>query len=446
MDKAELAAGNLLAGDGHGSLPRKVLGYLALALLAGLSIFAGVQAQALPALYAGLLAVAVLFWLGYSLLAGFNFRAGYLWVVLFLVKPLPLTFYPLLLTLILYLIISYSYREGQLKLVLPYPFALSMLLASGLQGLARARDFEMATLVFCSTIMVPLITMSYFANSRIEKRDYLLWLKAVVALGALLGLIGMIMGILNPGKRLGSLWVTAMTINGFYTIAFFFGIGLALEAKEQLHKLYWALASLFIFLGMMYTYTRVALVAVIIGGGIIMWRVKRLRLAGLVMLGFIPLVIPSSMLARIQMGLALDESLFIRFLAWYYAIRQIIRYPLFGMGIYVWQDWYANVVPLRFLYAEHPHNLYLKVLVELGIFGFIPYFWIIGSILRRFYRSCVKAKPGNLDFMVLLSALMILLSCMTDVFVQVYSVSMVFWFSLGFMWWRGKMKGENEGI
>jgi O-antigen ligase len=133
-------------------------------------------------------------------------------------------------------------------------------------------------------------------------------------------------------------------------------------------------------------------------------------------------------------------------LAWYYAIRQIIRYPLFGMGIYVWKDWYANVVPMRFLYAEHPHNLYLKILVELGLLGFIPYFWIIGSILRRFYRSCVKAKPGNLDFMVLLSLLMILLSCMTDVFVQQFSVSLVFWFSLGFMWWRSKMKGENEGI
>ena len=216
-----------------------------------------------------------------------------------------------------------------------------------------------------------------------------------------------------------------MTINGFYTLAFFFAIALGVRSGQASTRYLWYGCALLILLGVLYTYTRITLVAVFAGLFLLMLKMKRMRLLGMGILLLVPLIIPSSMVSRIQMGFGFDYSIFIRFLAWYYSLRQIALHPWFGIGINVWKDWYAGAVPLDILYAEHSHNLPLKIWLEIGLFGFVAYFYVIGAVL-------------------LIGIVALLISCLTDIFIQQYPVGLAFWLTLGLMYMLSRASAPIE--
>lgn len=410
-------------------------GWLIVLLAAALALYSAVPLQALKntELAIGILALGL--WLLYSLFFGFGFRASLMFSVLYFVKPLPATFYGMLLVFFFSYFIS-LYQQDKPRLKLPYPYAFLILMAACVQGLVRARNLDVAIIYFFATVIVPLFCFLYINNSKVGKGDFELWIRGITIVAAFLGFVGVIMGVLNPSERLGSLWFTAMTINGFYTMAFFFGLGLAMKTPDRRAKSYWYLAVLLIFMGMMYTYTRIALVAVFFGMGLMMWRIKRFRWVGIFILLLVPLAIPASMMTRLQASFELDYSFFVRLLAWYHASLQIMSHPFFGIGIETWSEWYLAVAPFDFLYALHPHNVYLKILLEIGIFGFVAYFWIVGSILRAYYKKCIRGRHDSFDYMILLGVLTLLFACLTDIFIQQYSISVVFWIALALIYKR----------
>lgn len=411
--------------------------YLFYGLLATLSIVLAASLQLAEFTQLGLVAFVMGLWVLYVVVYGVSVRSGLLFSTLFYVKPIPISFYCVFFILAFSLLGEY-YRLGRIGFKIPYPLAMLVLAAACVYGLARAREFGDALIYFMSTLAVPFLLFTAVANSELEERDLLLWMKLVVLVAALLGLIGVPMGMMNPEERFGSLWITAMTINGFYTLSFFFAIALASVEKRLNMKYLWWACALLIFLGMLYTYTRIALLAVFFGFFLLMLRMKRFRYIGMLMLLFIPLIIPSSMMSRIQLGFSFDISIFIRFMAWYHALDQIRLHPFFGIGISVWKEWYMGIVPFDFLYAEHPHNLYLKILLEIGVFGFLAYFYVIGSSLLKHFKACVRGKGSSFDYIIMTGMLALLFSCITDIFIQQYSISLVFWTTLGFMYRRGR--------
>lgn len=421
-----------------GVLPFRSYSWIIIILAAAaLALFAAIPAQGLKNTELAIVIIALGGWLTYSLFFGFGFQATMMFSVLYFIKPLPIVFYCVLLMFAFsYFVSFYHKRKGSLRL--PYPFAFMILLAACVQGLVRARNLADATIYFFATVIVPLVCLLYINNSRVGKGDFELWIKGVTILAAFLGIVGVILGIIFPSERLGSLWVTAMTINGFYTMCFFFGLGLAMKTTDKREKGLWYLAVLLIFMGMMYTYTRIALVAVVFGVGLMMWRIKRFRWVGIFMLLLVPLAIPASMMTRVQSSFALDYSIFVRLLAWYHSSLQIIAHPLFGIGIETWKQWYVAIAPFDFLYAQHPHNVYIKILLEIGIFGFLAYFSIIWIILRDYYKTCIRGRLDSFDFMILLGMVALLFACITDIFIQQYSISLVFWIALAFIHQRTK--------
>lgn len=413
-------------------LKRASLG-LAYLLSAVLVLFAANGLQQAELLQVGFVGFIFAAWLVSSLILGVSVRNSLLFCAFFFVKPLPVSFVCAVCILLFSLLFEYL-QSGKKTFYIPYPAALSLLLVTSVYGLVRARNLGDAYLYFMSTILVPAVLLILAANSRLKKDDFLLWMRLIVIIASCVGFIGIIMGIRSPDERLGSLWVTAMTINGFYTLAFFFALALAFIATPSSSRLLWYACALLIFLGMMYTYTRMALLAVVFGFFLMMLRMKKMRYIGMFMLLLLPLIIPTSMVSRIQLGLTFDVSIYIRLLAWYTAIQQIAQQPLFGMGISVWKEWYKGVVPIDFLYAEHPHNLILKLWIEIGIFGLLSYLYIVYAVLRKFYLSLVKPASDNFFRVVLIGVIALLFSCLTDIFIQQYSVSLVFWTTLGFLY------------
>ena len=152
----------------------------------------------------------------------------------------------------------------------------------------------------------------------------------------------------------------------------------------------------------------------------------------------VPLAIPASMMTRIQSSFELDYSFFVRLLAWYHSSLQIAAHPLFGIGIETWKQWYIAIAPFDFLYAKHPHNVYLKILLEIGIFGFLAYFLLIWSILKNYYQTCIRGRHDSFDYMILLGMITVLFACLTDIFIQQYEISVVYWLALAFIYKRTK--------
>lgn len=420
----------------EGRLPLNFASILAMVVTAVLFIYAAKPVQGLKNTEIVFTIFAFGAWLVYSLFFGFGFRATLMFSVLYFVKPLPVTFYGIILVFVFSYLMSFYERPRGLRL--PYPFAFLILTAACVQGLARARDFGDALIYFTSTLLVPLISILYVNNLQARKGDFELWIRGLTVVAAILGFLGVILGLLFPDKRLGSLWFTAMTINGFYTMCFFFGLGLAMKSKDRREKFLWYLAVLLIFMGMMYTYTRIALVAVVLGMGLMMWRIKRFRWVGIFVLLLVPLAIPASMMTRIQSSFELDYSFFVRLLAWYHSSLQIASHPWFGIGIQTWKQWYIAIAPFDFLYAQHPHNVYIKILLEIGIFGFLAYFYIIWSILKNYYKTCIRGRHDSFDYMILLGMVTVLFACLTDIFIQQYEISVVFWLALAFIHQRVK--------
>lgn len=413
------------------------------AALAVLVIFAAAALQEKEILQIGFVGAVLTGWLAVMIIFGHSMRNSLLFASLLFIKPLPTTFICMLGILFASLLMEWQ-KEGIQKLKIPYPMAFSILIGTSIYGLMRSYGGSHANLYFQSTALAPALLLLLSANSRFSRDDFLIWVKALVIIGTILGVVGVIMALANPTQRYGSLWITAMTINGFYILVFFFAIALAIRAGRNYNGFFWLVCALLILMGMLYTYTRISLVAVFAGIFLLMLKMKRMRLLGMGILLLLPLAIPSSMASRIETGFGFDYSIFIRFVTWYYSIREIWRHPWFGIGIDVWKHWYVGVVPMKILYAEHSHNLFLKIWVELGVFGFLSYFYIIGAVLRRYWLNVVKREQSHFHFAIFVGIVALLIACLTDVFVQQYPVALAFWIAIAFMYLHSTQPWSKE--
>jgi len=413
----------------------KVLRYSLLLCIAAGIVFLVSLAQMVELRYF----VMVMFLAGMALFAFQAFKVTMMTTLLvismYFVKPSPITSYAVVILLIIGLLIE-KRREQTLTLYLPYPILLSTLFLFGIRGLIGAYSFETGFFWFMGIIGTPVIALICVVNSDLDESDFRLWCRIIVYIAGFVALLGVILGILNPDERLGSIWHSAMTVNGFYTLAFFLALGFSVMHKENAKGYLYGGIAIVIALGMLYTYTRMALLALAFGIILAAARIKRLRLIGIVFAGLVVLLIPSSMVSRIQLTFTHDESMFIRYIAWYHSIRLIAQNFWFGIGFDTWKHIYGTINPIRYIYAEHPHNAYLRVMLEIGVFGFVAFFLIIFRTIRDYYRKFVKQRGNDFDFFVVLAFLSILFSCLTDLFFLHLSVSLLFWILMAFMYRR----------
>jgi O-antigen ligase len=302
----------------------------------------------------------------------------------------------------------------------------------GIIGLSKTY-VQGGVLYFVATIIVPLLCFIVIGNSRSDKPALDTWMRIISIVAALVAVIGIYLALSNPFDRIGSTWSNAMTINGFYALAFFFCLALAFKSRVSASKLFWLLAAVLIFLGMLFTYTRMAMLAVVFGMLLLMFKYRNIRLWGIIAIGLIPMLIPSAMVERGNVNTVVDISILIRLIAWYNAGMIIAVHPFTGIGFSTWKDMYHNIAPLPMLYAQHAHNVYLNLLLEIGILGTLAYLTIIYKSLRTFYRKAVKPTKDMFAYCVWVGMLSLLFSCLTDIFIQQYTVSLLFWITLALM-------------
>jgi len=349
----------------------------------------------------------------------------------FFIKPFYSTIYFIIIIMILTSFIDNKHSNKQATF--PYLIFFLILIISTIIGLSKSYVFSEGLFYSSTSTLIPLILMIIISNADIDHNDIQKILKAFVIIAFIVAFVGIIIAIKNPDARIGSLWITAMTINAFYLIGFFISLALSFDAKTITQKLLYLFFAVIIFLGILATYTRMALLAAVFGIVLMVLRIKQFRKYSLFLVMLIPLVIPASLHERLSMNISEDLSMIYRFIAWFRSIKLIQDNFWFGIGINNFMHIYPRYVPSDSMILIHPHNIILRYWLELGFFGLISYFAIIISIIYKFFKHLKKNNERYLYQAMLISILVILFACITDVFISQLYIALIFWMILAFM-------------
>ena len=174
-------------------------------------------------------------------------------------------------------------------------------------------------------------------------------------------------GIFNDPNDLGLLFVTVVPM------------ALYLSSRGGLlGRLFWLAGAGLLLYGVYLTNSRGAMLAVLVVGGVYIWRHRGMATAAV--LGIIGLTGMKLLSSRMQ-ELDVDESsAFGRVDAWYEGLHMFMSRPLFGIGA-------GNFTEYNYLTA---HNSFVLVLAETGLFGYITWlafigygFWMMIAVLRK---------------------------------------------------------------
>jgi len=174
---------------------------------------------------------------------------------------------------------------------------------------------------------------------------------------------------------------------------------IAMGAGPLLMRLWCGVGLVLVTGGMMLTGTRGALVsyAVVVA----VWLVRRRRLTDLLWVGAgliaVAVSLPSEVTERLVLGLDsaglttasnMDDPLTKgRFASWLYLAPEVLESPIWGRGIGS-TAWNAAVTAGRYS-STHPHNLYLEILLDLGLLGLL-------ALLYLYYRYlAVMSQAGK---------------------------------------------------
>lgn len=318
----------------------------------------------------------------------------------------PITEVMLLLVLIFYLFHVFSDRnkfkefKGNLILFLKEPVFLLMVIITCLM---------MASITYCTDIILVLketlrfgILTGFFFIFRFEcnlefyreKLVKLIYYPAFIVM--IIGFYERIYGF-GFDKWSGLIRIESTTGNpniygGYLVILFFPLLFIMLDEKKANKKIFYILELIMIFLSIIFTGSRNALLAIGLGGVFISIFYMR-KLLYILIPTFIVLLQTPYVQERIKTGDAGRSHIFK--IAWL-----VFRdNPILGVAIgnfeSVFQDYYLRYPQYQYnpdIY--HTHNIYLKFLSELGIVGFILFILLMVFLLVNSIKA-LKTTKGN---------------------------------------------------
>lgn len=184
----------------------------------------------------------------------------------------------------------------------------------------------------------------------------------------------------------------------------FVGVGAATRWLRWLAMAAFGVATV----GLLLTFSRGALLAWLIVVSACLLHLRRVRtlLAGVVLIVAALLAAPDALTERFGTGLradalsdttdvARDDLTAGRVHGWLLLLPEVARSPLIGRGLGSTQ-WSQAVAQGQYR-ATHPHNVYLEILMDMGLIGFAALAWWIAREFRALRRSAASpALPADL--------------------------------------------------
>ncbi|MEG0545640.1 MAG: O-antigen ligase family protein [Oscillospiraceae bacterium] len=155
----------------------------------------------------------------------------------------------------------------------------------------------------------------------------------------------------------------------FLIIVMPLSIFLCFYASTKKRKILATTATVFIFLGILFTYSRGAAIAVVVSLIMLTFLGKKtaitMLLVSLVSSGILPIVIRE----RRKFDSFIDESTVFRFAIWDTCFESIGKRPILGLG--AGTENVAAILAEKSIPYPHAHNLFIEMTTELGFVGLI---------------------------------------------------------------------------
>ncbi len=206
------------------------------------------------------------------------------------------------------------------------------------------------------------------------------------------------------------------------------------KAKGFFKKTFFLGTTLLLAVGLLTTGSRGAMIGLAFSAFVFaLFAEHRLLPFGAMVAAAIPFVMPASMWDRLMGAFTgTDSSTKYRMSIYGACFKMVNDYLLAGIGVGA----FAAVYP-RYVYsasnAYHSHNLFLQVLLELGVLGFVPFMLLLFFWAQRLYRTIAldKTRGRFLPGVVLSGMAGLLVQGLTDHLWFNYRIVLLFWLIIG---------------
>lgn len=114
--------------------------------------------------------------------------------------------------------------------------------------------------------------------------------------------------------------------------------------------------------------------------------------------------------------------------------RMTVSHPVFGVGVGAFLERSAEYITPAFravVPRENAHNNFLQVLTELGIVGFVPFLWVLGSVAWAVIRSWRSGRPSAAAVGGAAGLAAFVMTWLTGHPLLIFEVATAFWLVLG---------------
>lgn len=251
--------------------------------------------------------------------------------------------------------------------------------------------------------------------------------------------------------RVGSTFENPNVLGEYLVMIIPVSIAMLWGQKSWISKLMTLGLTAIMLVCLVYTYSRGAYVGLMLAFALFaVLRDRRFIILGVIGLLMLPFVVPASVINRFtSIGNLSDTSIFYRISIWLGSLKLAKDYWPSGIGLGL--EPFKLIYPkysFNAAYAHHSHNIYIQLLIETGIAGFLIFAAMIvvyyKTLLAGFYRSKDKFTS---TFMIAIASGMVgyLAQGMVENIWYNNRVLLTFWVMLAFgMIAKALIKEDNE--
>lgn len=245
---------------------------------------------------------------------------------------------------------------------------------------------------------------------------------------------------IDPSIRISSFLENPNNLSAYSILSIFIVLSLLINSKSKKSKMLYALLIVLLAINIIFSQSRSALLAIVFGFLLfaILWNRKFLIVS--VLIPLVLFIIPQSRVRFLQIFDATQNIS--RFNIWEITKLMIKDNPVFGIGYENFSNAYSTYIKDNLSYsigegyvATHPHNIFLKFQVELGILGTLLFILFLVCIIFTFYKL-FKTNIANIESRILLigfstSFISFILMNLIDCYVSAPKIMMTFFILLG---------------
>lgn len=245
---------------------------------------------------------------------------------------------------------------------------------------------------------------------------------------------------IDPSIRISSFLENPNNLSAYSILSIFIVVSLLINSKNKKFKVLYASLLALLLVNIIFSQSRSALLAIVFGFLLfaILWNRKFLIVS--VIIPLVLFIIPQSRVRFLQIFDASQNSS--RLSIWKITKLIIHDNSILGIGYENFSNSYSTYIKNNLSYsigegyvAIHPHNIFLKFQVELGISGTLLFILFLTCIIFTFYRL-FKTHIFNIENKILLigfftSFISFILMNLIDCYVSAPKIMMTFFILLG---------------